>query len=134
MAITDGNLQTGFKLVEAAAPLSRTANTAAADSTGVITAQFEVVPYDFYWMVEIIAVSTNSTTGTKAYVYVDTPLTVDNIISTSTQGNLDQDDRNNQILIEPTKRMTVKWTGASLGSQGTVRIQYKAKILIPGNE
>jgi len=133
MAVYDGNINTGFTLREATQPVSIQINTLPATSSGVITAAFPAVPYDYYWYVEIISVSCNSTTSTQCYVYVDTPLQPQNVISTSNSGNLDQDDRNQAILVEPTKVMTIQWTGASLGSIGTARIQYKAMILIPGN-
>lgn len=133
MPIYDGSINTGFTLQQVTQPTTIQINTLPATSSGIITAIFPQVPYDYYWYVEIISVSCNSTTSTQCYVYVDTPLQPQNVISTSNSGNLDQDDRNQAILVEPTKLMTIQWTGASLGSIGTARIQYKAMILIPGN-
>lgn len=131
MAVYEGNLNTGFNLKQITQPTTLQINTLPATSSGIITAYFPTVPYDYYWYIEIISVSCNSTSQTQAYVYNATPLTPNNIISTTNSGNLDQDDRNQPILIQPTNTMAVQWTNASIGSIGTANIQYKAVILVP---
>ena len=95
-------------------------------------ATFAPVPYDYYWYVEIISVQCNSTSQTQCYVYNQTPLQPQNIVSTTNSGNLDQDDRHQPILIQPTQQMSIQWTNASVGSIGTAQIQFKAMILLPG--
>jgi len=133
MPIYDGSINTGFTLQQVTQPTTIQVNTLPATSTGIITATFPVVPYDYYWYVEIISISCNSTSPTQAYVYNQLPLAPQNVLSTSNSGNLDQDDRNQPILIQPTNAMSIQWTNASVGSIGTAQIQFKAVILLPGN-
>jgi len=133
MPIYDGSINTGFTLQQVTQPTTIQINTLPATSSGIITATFPMVPYDYYWYVEIISVYCNSTSQTQAYVYNQLPIAPQNILSTTNSGNLDQDDRNQPILIQPTNAMSIQWTNASVGSIGTAQIQFKAVILLPGN-
>ena len=134
MPIDDYNGRNGFVLLDIAQPLSKTLNSNPADVSGIITITFDPVPYGYFWWVEIIGVSTTSTTRTTAAVYNDLPLVNSNIVSSTLSGNLDQDDRNSPILVEPTHVLSVQWTGASLGSVAAVKIQYRAQALFPGTD
>lgn len=127
----DGDIDTGFELRDIAAPVWMVQKTLAATASGIIVTTFPQLPYNVFWKVEICPVSCNSTTQTTAFVYVELPLIVDNLVSTSVNGNQDQDDRNQVILVEPTKSLSVQWINASLGSIGTARIQVRQMSLYP---
>lgn len=133
MAVYDGNLSTGFALRQITQPSTIQINTLPATSNGIITAYLPTVPYDYYWYIEIISVYCNSTSETQAFVYSQTPISPNYIVSTTNSGNLDQDDRHQPILIQPTNTAAIQWTNASIGSIGTAQIQFKSVILVPGS-
>jgi hypothetical protein len=54
-----------------------------------------------------------------------------NVIAATLAGNSDQDDINSPIILLPTKYLYVVWNNCSLGAVGSVRLQHKAKALIP---
>lgn len=136
MPIVDANGMEGFDFLDVSQPLQMVVTSPTATSAGqTITAAFPQVPYDYFLMVDQIAVSCTSTTTTTAKVYVDTPLQDSNVIASTLAGNLDQDDVNSPIVLLPTKIMSVSWFNCSIGAVGTVRIQARAKVLTPaGNQ
>lgn len=132
MSVDDYDGLDGFGFVDLSQPLTPTASSPACTvGGGSVTAQFPPVPYDFFWSVEQISVSCNSTTPTTAKVYVDTPVADINVIAATLAGNSDQDDVNSPIIILPTKYLYVVWTNCSIGTVGSVRLQHKAKALSP---
>ena len=132
MSVDDYDGLDGFGFVDLSQPLTPTASSPACTvGGGSVTAQFPPVPYDFFWSVEQISVSCNSTTTTTAKVYIDTPAQDINVIAATLAGNSDQDDVNSPIILLPTKYLYVVWTNCSIGAVGSVRLQHKAKALSP---
>ena len=132
MAVDDYDGLDGFGFVDLSQPLTPTASSPACTiAGGSVTAQFPPVPYDYFWSIEQISVSCNSTTTTTAKVYLDTPATDINVIAATLSGNSDQDDVNSPIILLPTKYLYVVWTNVSLGAVGSVRLQHRAKSLTP---
>ena len=132
MSVDDYDGLDGFGFVDLSQPLTPTASSPACTiAGGSVTAQFPPIPYDFFWSVEQISVSCNSTTTTTAKVYIDTPVSDINVIAATLAGNSDQDDVNSPIIVLPTKYLYVVWTNVSLGAVGSCRLQLKAKALSP---
>jgi len=92
--------------------------------TGTLTAEFEPVPSGCLWLLQRITVMCTSTTATQAIVYAGYP-NPQNYVDATDRGNLDVADEAQPILIESNVPLVVQWTGASAGSQGTVRVQYQ---------
>jgi len=98
--------------------------TKPAGANGLMSTIFDPVPPGCFWLVERITVSTTSSTTTRAMVYAGDP-GAGNFVDGTEHGNLDTADESAPILLESSLSLNVLWTGASVGAQGTVRIQYQ---------
>ena len=135
MSIRDYTGQSGFDFKDMAQPLILTVTSPAATIAGqTISASFPSVPSDFFWSIEQIAVSNTSTTTTTAFCYGQNPQQPSNVVASTLSGNLDQDDVNSPIFILGGQTFSVAWTNCSIGAVGTVRIQIRAKQLIPAEK
>jgi hypothetical protein len=87
---------------------------------GVMEVAFQV-PGDRVWRIERIAVSSTSAAVTTATVYVGA---VDpaNIVDQTPAGNGDIADETNPIFVPGNAVLRVRWTGATNGAVGTVRL------------
>jgi len=135
MPIRDYSGVSGFDFKDMAQPLILTITSPAATIAGqTLSAYFPSVPSDFFWSVEQIAVSNTSTTTTTAFCYGQSPQISSNVVASTLSGNLDQDDINSPIIILGAQIFSVAWTNCSIGAVGTVRIQVRAKQLIPAEK
>jgi hypothetical protein len=100
------------------------AQSNAADGTGIMDAVFPIVPADRVWLIERVNISSTSTTTTQATAYTGQPVAA-NQVDLSKQGEGDVADEINPILVGSTSAFRLRWTGASLGAVGTVTIQYR---------
>ena len=132
MSIQDYSGNQGFDFKDMAQPMELVKTSVPATIAGqALVVSFDAVPFDFFWSIEQIAVSCTSTTTTTAKCYVDLPLFDYNVIASTLSGNLDQDDVNSPIFVLGTRTFSVQWFNCSIGAVGTVRIQARAKQLIP---
>ena len=132
MPINDYSGQQGFDFKDMTQPLILTKTSNVATVAGqTVSAFFDSVPFDFFWSIEQISVSNTSTTTTTGICYGNSPQLPSNIVASTLSGNLDQDDVNSPIIILGANIFSVAWTNCSVGAVGTVRIQVRAKQLIP---
>ena len=135
MSIRDYSGQNGFDFKDMTQPLLLVVTSNACTvAGGTVSAQFPSVPSDFFWSIEQIAVSNTSTTTTIAKCYQQLPQQDSNVIASTLSGNLDQDDVNSPLIILGANIFSVAWTNCSVGAVGTVRIQVRAKQLIPAEK
>jgi hypothetical protein len=98
--------------------------TLPAGNDGILTIDFEPVPPGLLWLLQRTAVSTTSTTPTRALLYAGAAVP-QNFLDGTERGNLDVADNASPVLVESSTSLTVQWTGASPGAIGTIRIQYQ---------
>lgn len=81
--------------------------------------------------IERIGVFTNSTQPTVCTVYVG-DAEPQNQADYTPEGDQDQADESNPILVPGGQPLTIQWTGASAGAVGFARIQYTLAAVIRG--
>lgn len=95
-----------------------------ADANGQAIARFQA-QQDQVWHVQRISVSTNSASVTTATVYLG-DIDPANIVDVTPNGNLDIADEMNAILVPSAQSLLVVWTGATVGAECSVRVQWVA--------
>ncbi len=102
----------------------RAVTTEPAAAAGVCRCELPPVPQDELWLIDRMVVSTDSTTDTIAYVYLDA---IDPVraIDGTWWGNFDVADLASAIQLPGGTVVLCEWTGASLGAVGTLRAQWQ---------
>lgn len=103
---------------------SASASSDQAPASGIAGVQFATTG-DLMWRVQRIAISTTSTASTTASVYVGSSDDPKNLVDISYDGNGDVADEINPILVPTSSVLLIVWSGMSLGSIASARLQYE---------
>jgi hypothetical protein len=99
---------------------------------GVMQVVLDPPPVGFVYKVERIGISVvGSVNPTTATVYVDS-VSPQNQADYSSNGNQDQADEQNPILVPGGKALIIVWSGASNGAMGFARIQLTLAVVVRG--
>ena len=95
-------------------------------TAGVAEVSLALPPQGKVYLVQRIAISTNSSAATTCSVYVGAPgdLSAPNLIDYSYDGNTDIADENSPILIPSGQTLTLVWASMSAGAVASARVQY----------
>ena len=110
----------GWSLID---NLSAAASSVAA-AGGLATAEFAQLASEEMWLIDHAVVSCTSAIATAVRWYA-TSITPGELLDGSNVGNFDVGDWPAGLLLRPSQVLLVQWAGASAGSVGTVRIQYR---------
>lgn len=95
-----------------------------ATAAGLCRVELPTVPQDEVWLIDRMVVSTDSTTDTVAFFYLDAVDPTRGIDGTW-WGNFDVADYASPIQLPGGVTLLCEWTGASVGTVGTLRVQYQ---------
>lgn len=101
----------------------------APNAAGVAQQQYQC-PADQYWLIDSMAILTNSAAASTLRIYVggpgqgSPPIPVDeDLIDGSLSGNEDVSDRASPIRVFPGSYLTFRWTGLTVGSIAKLHAQ-----------
>jgi hypothetical protein len=98
--------------------------TLVAGASGIVTMQFTPEPIGTHVELELVVVSSTSTTPTVATVYAGS-VDPQNVRDYTPSGNADISNEAPPIFIPGGRRITIQWTGVSAGASCTGAIQYR---------
>lgn len=95
---------------------------------GVATLISEPVEIGYYWRVERIVVSSDSTTTPQCGVYVASPTPTPSPLALrdfTRYGTTQPAEYPLGLLVVPNTSLIIRWTGLSAGARGTASVQYQ---------
>ncbi len=103
---------------------TQSARSEPAPGSGIVDALIGPVPTDQVWLVERIAVTSDSGAPTIASVYTGAVDSA-NLVDRTASGNADIADEVQPIFVAGGQLLIVRWVGMTAGARGTVRLQYQ---------
>lgn len=96
------------------------------DGSGAAQIVFGPPGMQVYWLVERIAVHSDSSSSSALGVYVGSVDALpQELVDYTGSGNNDAADENQPILVEPGQKLVLQWSGLSTGAKVYARIQYR---------
>lgn len=113
-------------MTEITSPLSDSAQSGAADSTGKATALLGPMRAFERWIVTTVSVSsTSSTLNPECRIYIGSE-SPSNLVNGTYDGKRDSDAAARHVL-ETGEKLVAVWTGADVGSVGTLSVRGDKK-------